>query len=279
MSTMSTLKFALKNNYADLDAITDGWLNAVADDVDLLAELCELTGAGVFSDADFNGAAVPGQLAVSISPGAAIVGDAGNLLPARSRQFQTIQVPASTAGIRVYINQSGVATAVAPGNPAPAQSLLVFECDTNATEVVSINNAPAGRTNLTALLHAAQLSPCLAATIGTGPGLSVGQESGNAITVTVQARDAALNDIAERRLLRIWIAGAQYGAECASAPDGGVAVTTGTVISTVTANKQYLVLTDASGVVQITLTHSAAATFWLHAADGSRVSAVQVTFA
>lgn len=115
--------------------------------------------------------------------------------------------------------------------------------------------------------------------IGAAPSVTAGAEAANAITVTIQAKDQAGNNLAERREYRVIITDAQYGAECAAAPDGGVAFGTGTVRQTITAGKQFVVMSDANGVIALTLTESTAKTFYVEAADSGRVGSVAATFA
>jgi hypothetical protein len=126
---------------------------------------------------------------------------------------------------------------------------------------------------------AAKLADAVADGIGGAPTASAAAEAANAIAVTFQAKDLQANNLAERRLFRIWIGDTQWSGETAAAPDGGVAVTTGTLIQTVTAGKQLLVLSDASGVVVATLTETTAKTFWAHGEIDGRVVATEVTFA
>lgn len=69
-------------------------------------------------------------------------------------------------------------------------------------------------------------------------------------SVTIQAKDAAGNDLAARCLVRTWTsgrAGADMGAPAAI--DTDYSVTTGTEIEEVTADGDYIVLTDASGTI------------------------------
>ncbi len=111
------------------------------------------------------------------------------------------------------------------------------------------------------------------------PSITVGAEAGNAIQVAIQANDTRGVALAEHRLLRVWLSDTQWGGDAAAAPDGGVAVTAGTTLQTVSAGLQWELLADASGQAALTITESAAKTYWLHAAAGDRVAAAQVVFA
>lgn len=95
--------------------------------------------------------------------------------------------------------------------------------------------------------------------------LTVDAESGDDIEVTVQVKDAAGGDLATRALVRVWVGDATYGGEAAAAPDGGLNVQTGTLIETITADKQLVVLTDAGGTAVVRITQSGDKTFYLMA--------------
>jgi hypothetical protein len=112
------------------------------------------------------------------------------------------------------------------------------------------------------------------------PSLNVtaGQESDDKRTITIQARDAAGNDLAERVLVRVWIATADYAAP--SAEGNTVTVQTGTTYETETANAAYKLISDADGKVEIAVTISGAASRYVFAEiDGTVYSSGEVTWA
>jgi hypothetical protein len=116
--------------------------------------------------------------------------------------------------------------------------------------------------------------------LGGLPLLTAGAEAADAIQVTIQVRDFAGNNLAERREITVILTDTQYGAETATAPDTGVTIDTGTVRKELTAGKQWRLLTDASGVAQLTISHAAgAATWYVEAALNGRVGSVAATFA
>lgn len=88
--------------------------------------------------------------------------------------------------------------------------------------------------------------------------LSGGAEAGDVIRVTVQARDAAGNALAERVLVRLWLAGSALGAP--SATGNSVSVVTGTTYAVEVANAAYKIISDAAGVVAVDIAVSGAAT-------------------
>ncbi len=69
-------------------------------------------------------------------------------------------------------------------------------------------------------------------------------------TLTVQAQDADGNDLADNVLFRAWIGGADdFGTDSINS----VTVATGTNKEEVGANAEYLVITDSSGLAELTL--------------------------
>jgi len=119
-----------------------------------------------------------------------------------------------------------------------------------------------------------------AATQSFVPNLNItaGAESADKRTITVQARDAADNNLAERFLVRVWIAAANFGAP--DATGNTVAVETGTTYETETANAAYKVISDGSGTVAIGVTISGAASRCIMAEiDGRIYSSSQVDWA
>jgi hypothetical protein len=112
------------------------------------------------------------------------------------------------------------------------------------------------------------------------PDLSItaGAEAADKRTITVQARDAAANNLAERVLVRVWIAASDYGAP--SATGNTVAVETGTTYETETANAAYKIISDAAGKAEIGVTISGAATRYVMAEiDGRIYSSGEITWA
>ncbi|HUX01009.1 MAG TPA: hypothetical protein VMY35_08515 [Phycisphaerae bacterium] len=108
--------------------------------------------------------------------------------------------------------------------------------------------------------------------------ITAGAEAADKRTITIQARDAGSNDLAERVLVRVWIAAADYGAP--DATGNTVAVETGTQIEAVTANAYYVIESDAGGTVAIGVTVAGAASRYIMAEiDGRVYSSGEVTWA
>jgi len=108
-------------------------------------------------------------------------------------------------------------------------------------------------------------------------GITAGQESGDKRTVTIQARDAAYNNLAQRFRVRVWIATSDFGPP--SATGNTVAVSTGTQLRELTANADYEIIGDAGGAAAIDLTISGAASRYILAeVDGRIHSSGEVTW-
>jgi hypothetical protein len=89
-------------------------------------------------------------------------------------------------------------------------------------------------------------------------------------TITIQAKDAAGNNLAAACLVRTWIGTADdYGADALT----DYSVTTGTSKQEVTANGEYLAVTDATGKVIMAVDNGGAGTVYAWAELGGRVYA------
>lgn len=90
---------------------------------------------------------------------------------------------------------------------------------------------------------------------------------------TVQLKDDTGTALAEKAVAMVWLSDAAGGAPTASAPDGGVAVQTGTSIAVVTAGKVLQVMSDAAGAIVVRLTHAGADTTWyVNVAFGAHIA-------
>ncbi len=108
--------------------------------------------------------------------------------------------------------------------------------------------------------------------------LTAAAEAADKRTVTIQARDAGDNDLAERVLVRLWIATTDYGSP--NATGNTVAVETGTEIEEVLANAHYMIESDAGGTVAVGITISGAASRYVMAEiDGRVYSSGEITWA
>ena len=273
MSTTAVL--GIKTGFSQ-EVIPDSYLTQVGAEIEnTTVQLSEFVTSGCFASTDFNMALVAGVLELDVSAGTAIVGAAGARKPVRISTVTRLTVAGhgltASATNYIYLKRDGTWTANTTG-VAPANSELVGTAVASGTTFTSANSNPTGRVNLLRL-------SMLQAGVAAAPVLTAGAEAADARVVTIQVKDLVGNNLAERRLLRVLIADTQHGAEAASAPSGGVTVGVGTLRQTVTAGKQLLILSDATGQVQITLTEATVKTFWVHAELAGREGSVQVAFA
>ena len=94
---------------------------------------------------------------------------------------------------------------------------------------------------------------------------------------TITANDIAGSAVAGLRLLRIWASETDGGAVSTNNIETLV-LTTGTAVSTETANADYYYVTAAAGTAVATVTGTAAGTNYLMVADGSTVSSGAIVF-
>ena len=105
-----------------------------------------------------------------------------------------------------------------------------------------------------------RLAPDWAAQIS----MDVGDESANVIDTLIRVESSTYT------LLRCWLADAKGGGETSTAPTS-VTWNTGTVPQTVTADKQYLILTPTTGVVSVSVEYSGNRSWYWAAARHGRV--------
>lgn len=93
----------------------------------------------------------------------------------------------------------------------------------------------------------------------------------NAVTIT--AKDTAGATLAGYRLFHVWVSDSDKGAATTNNIETLV-LSTGTAISTVTANADYWYCSAAAGTAVATVTATAAGTNYLMVADGSSISSI-----
>jgi hypothetical protein len=101
--------------------------------------------------------------------------------------------------------------------------------------------------------------------------ISVGVEYLDTIYVSVQARDAAGNNLSERVCFRAWLSDSVGGGETCTAPSSAL-WTTGTTLELKTADVSWrAVMTDATGKAELQVGDSGDFTWYLHVAFGGKV--------
>jgi hypothetical protein len=89
-------------------------------------------------------------------------------------------------------------------------------------------------------------------------------------TVTIQAKDAEGNDLADTVMLRVWTGGADdYGVDALT----GITASTGTVVNSHTANGDVDVVTDENGTAVLAMNNGVAGSIYVWAAIQGRVYA------
>jgi len=93
--------------------------------------------------------------------------------------------------------------------------------------------------------------------------VTVGVEASNHIDVSIQVLDAQGNDLADYRVLEVWLSDTDDGWETATAPDGGISVETGTAFDVVTAGKRIRVKTDNAGLAVVRVSETGTPTWYM----------------
>lgn len=110
----------------------------------------------------------------------------------------------------------------------------------------------------------------------------IGSEAGNVINVAIQAKDVGDVDLAARGFMYAYLSDDANGDSlAATAPDGGWAIGTDGVLHEMIAGKAAVLITEADGDVDINITETGAATWYLILVmpRGDLVASGAITFA
>jgi hypothetical protein len=262
---------------AALDQLPSTEWNKLAKAANLVfTQLADLFGAGIWATTDFNGTLVGGALSVNVSAGTAIIGNADARKVIQKTGVTLVTGLFASKTNDIYLLKSSEAfSVIRRGEDAvPAEAVLALSVVTDSTEGTSVDNNPSGRINFGRILTTEQDRDGSS----SSPLVTSAAEASNARVVTIQVRDLGGANVAAERLVRVWISGTDKGAEVGTAPSGGVVVNTGTILQTITAGKHYLLVTNASGVAQITLSHTGAGTFYVMAEYAGRIGSANAIF-
>ena len=179
-------------------------------------------------------------------------GSAGNVLTTGSTNYIYLYSDAGT--LTLATNITGLPDQ-ADTPHLPLATIDVGETDYSYADITDLRQQTTFR--LGSKATAADLNSLVG---GSAPNLAItfGQETDDTIAVTLQARDLQGVALAERFLVRVWIATSDYGAP--DATDNTVSVTTGTVHTIEAADAAYTVVSDANGTVVLNVTVSGSAT-------------------
>jgi predicted RecA/RadA family phage recombinase len=98
--------------------------------------------------------------------------------------------------------------------------------------------------------------------------ISAADQEDGTTDVTLQAQDAAGNDLAENVFVRVWTGGADdYGVDALT----GITATTGTLVNSHTANGDVDVVTDAAGTAVLAMDNNGAGSIYVWAAVAGHV--------
>lgn len=114
------------------------------------------------------------------------------------------------------------------------------------------------------------------------PVFTIGAEDTNAINVSIQLTDRDNgNELKERAALLWYLASNATGDAIATAPDGGIAIGTDGLLIEHTNNVAGVVVSEADGDIDVTITESTAKSFYLVlvAPDGKLYPSAAITFA
>lgn len=127
--------------------------------------------------------------------------------------------------------------------------------------------------------HATKIDAANVVAPGT-PAFTVGTEAANAIAVSIQLKDLAGTNLAAKTLATVWISDTAAAAPSGTPPDGTVSVSTGVRLKEDTTKVLHRILSDATGVIALSIGESTAKSFYVNVVVGSGPVASQVvTFA
>lgn len=152
---------------------------------------------------------------------------------------------------------TNVTTAIASG--------VIVNADVNASAAIAYSKLDLATSVAPSDLQAA-LADRIAYITVTGADLA----SAGTGTITIQLKDAAGSDLAAAAIVRTWIGTADdYGPDALT----DYSVSTGTSKEEVTANAEYLAITDASGTIVMAVDNGGAGTVYAWAEVGGRIVA------
>ena len=223
-----------------------------------------------------------GELSFGVRPGSAGDGDttyayegsAGNDLTDDATNYIYLTASDLAAGDTVTVNTTGLPLQSQTPHIPLAQIVTSaggYGCDNitdlrsaaamalqSAMTAADANTLVAGAASNADALHVHAVAGLQAAAQDLIPTLTVtaSAEAAHARTITIQAKDAAGNSLAERCAVNFWVSTTAYGAPTATGTDTFGAPSAGGILRTLTAKADYFVQTDATGKYVFVLTHN-----------------------
>lgn len=174
----------------------------------------------------------------------------------------TLQDPTGLSGVSISVPGSGAVT-----------DKVISEAALAAIEPQLVAGATAS--NLTWSVKddpASKADSAFGASLPGTPTFTLGAEIANARIVTIQLKDLNNANLAAKAMATVWVSDTAGGAPSAVAPDGGSAVTTGTLLKEHTAEVLLAAISTAAGVIGLTITESTAKSFFVNVAVGNVVT-------
>ena len=151
-----------------------------------------------------------------------------------------------------------------------------------AMTAANANTLVAGSASNADALHVHAVAGLQAAVQDLMPTLTItaSAEVTHARTITIQAKDAAGNALAERCAVNFWVSTTAYGAPTATGTDTFGEPSAGGILRTVTAKADYFIQTDATGAYIFVLTHNDAGTsrYIMAEIDGKIYASGEIAF-
>lgn len=206
----------------------------------------------------------------------------GVVLVAEDRVLVKNQVAGATNGI--YVVKAGAwlrATDFDTSLEAtPNAVVAVSEGTTLADTLWQLTTNAAIVLGTTALVFGQVLGSSIAAGAIAGvPTIAAAAEAGDARVVSITLRDHATTALAAAAKATIWLSDTAGAAPSAVAPSGGSAVTTGVLLKEHTAEVLIEAVSNASGVIGVTITEVGVKSYFVNVAFGTKVASLEVAFA
>jgi len=115
--------------------------------------------------------------------------------------------------------------------------------------------------------------------LGSTATITLGTETSNVIVAAIQLRDNSGAKVAAPRYAKIWISDTAGGATTGTVPNAATSITTGVVIAIPTAKVVFDVISDATGLINLSIGETTAKSFYVNVLHGGAITSKIVTFA